>query len=83
MYPRNELPPPPLLPLSSAHPLLHLPLKFWKKNPGGRNRIKATLLFRCRALLAHGGVPPLHDLGADSHSLPGVSAVVEAGALLT
>lgn len=42
--------------------------------------MKATLLFGCGAVLAHDGVPAVHGVGADSYSLPGVSAVVETGA---
>lgn len=44
--------------------------------------MKATLLFRCGALLAHDGVPAVHGMGADPYSLPGVPAVVETGAAM-
>ena len=44
--------------------------------------MKATSLFRCGAVLAHDGVSAVHGMGADSNSLPGVSAVVEKGAVM-
>ena len=43
--------------------------------------MKATLLFRCGVVLAHDRIPAVHGVGAGSHPLPGVSAMVETGAM--